>query len=186
MFLRIPRREPEIVVLELSTINASSKLWVLLDAGGKNTTNNNYYYILFIFSLIKIILHNMTNLFVQSILLNWYNLLDQSPICSFSLCFYLLPGSVLTVNSKTENHFLNTRIGFNESLKCAVQNHTKEEKLLWYRDDGEVDLKSENRINSSSVCVSSITEDDNGVTFTCKLQSNQSRSISVVLNVTCE
>lgn len=97
---------------------------------------------------------------------------------------HVITSSVLTVNSKTENHFLNTRIGFNESLKCAVQNHTKEENLLWYRNDGEVDLKAENRINSSSVCVSSITADDNGVTFTCKLQSNQSRSISVVLNVT--
>ncbi|XP_004605055.2 transmembrane and immunoglobulin domain-containing protein 1 [Sorex araneus] len=96
---------------------------------------------------------------------------------------HVIISSVLTVNNKTENYFLDTRIGFNESLKCAVQNHTRDEELLWYREEGEVDLKSENKINSSSVCVSSITEDDNGVTFTCKLQSNQSMSISVMLNV---
>ncbi|XP_055984105.1 transmembrane and immunoglobulin domain-containing protein 1 [Sorex fumeus] len=96
---------------------------------------------------------------------------------------HVITSSVLTVNNKTENYFLDTRIGSNEFLKCAVQNHTGDEELLWYREEGEVDLKYENKINSSSVCVSFITEDDNGVTFTCKLQSNQSMSISVMLNV---
>uniref|UniRef100_A0A4X1U0G1 Transmembrane and immunoglobulin domain-containing protein 1 n=1 Tax=Sus scrofa TaxID=9823 RepID=A0A4X1U0G1_PIG len=93
-------------------------------------------------------------------------------------------GSVLTVNGKTENYILDTELGFEESLKCAVQNHTREEELLWYRGEGRVDLKSGNKINSSSVCVTSISENDNGITFTCKLQKNQSVSISVVLNVT--
>lgn len=96
---------------------------------------------------------------------------------------HVITNSVLTVNNKIENHFLDTSIGANETLKCAVQNHTREEELLWYREDGEVDLKYENKINSSSVCVSSISEDDNGVTFTCKLQSNQTMSVSVMLNV---
>ncbi|XP_037665803.1 transmembrane and immunoglobulin domain-containing protein 1 [Choloepus didactylus] len=92
--------------------------------------------------------------------------------------------SVLTVNGETENYILDTQLGLQESLECAVQNHTREEELLWYREDGIVGLTLENKINSSSVCVSSISEDDNGVTFTCKLQRNQSVSISVVLNVT--
>nr|XP_036878758.1 transmembrane and immunoglobulin domain-containing protein 1 isoform X2 [Manis javanica] len=91
--------------------------------------------------------------------------------------------SVLTVNGKTENYILDTHLGVQESLKCAVQNHTREEELLWYREEGRVNLKSENKINSSSVCVSSISENDNGVTFTCKLQRDQSVSISVALNV---
>lgn len=94
-----------------------------------------------------------------------------------------MTSSVLTVNGKTENYILNTRLGFQESLKCAVQNHTREEGLVWYREEGTVDLKSGNKINSSSVCVSSISESDNGVTFTCKLQRDQSVSVSVVLNV---
>ncbi|XP_077021536.1 transmembrane and immunoglobulin domain-containing protein 1 isoform X2 [Tamandua tetradactyla] len=97
---------------------------------------------------------------------------------------YGMMSTVLTVNGKTANYILDTEPGFQESLKCAVQNHTREEELLWYRETKRVDLKAENKINSSSVCVSSISEDDNGVTFTCKLQGDQSVSISVVLNVT--
>ncbi|XP_037350169.1 transmembrane and immunoglobulin domain-containing protein 1 [Talpa occidentalis] len=95
-----------------------------------------------------------------------------------------MTSSVLTVNDKTENYILDTRPGFQESLKCAVQNHIREEELLWYREEGTVDLKSENKKNSSSVCVSPVSENDNGITFTCKLRRNQSVSISVVLNVT--
>ncbi|XP_054428950.1 transmembrane and immunoglobulin domain-containing protein 1 [Pteronotus mesoamericanus] len=95
-----------------------------------------------------------------------------------------MTSSVLTVNGKTENFILNTRIGAEESLKCDVQNRTGDEGLLWYREQGSVDLKAGNKINSSSVCVSSISENDNGVTFTCKLQRDQSVSVSVVLNVT--
>uniref|UniRef100_A0A8D1PPN8 Transmembrane and immunoglobulin domain-containing protein 1 n=1 Tax=Sus scrofa TaxID=9823 RepID=A0A8D1PPN8_PIG len=110
-------------------------------------------------------------------------------MCRFLLLVILflphkMTSSVLTVNGKTENYILDTELGFEESLKCAVQNHTREEELLWYRGEGRVDLKSGNKINSSSVCVTSISENDNGITFTCKLQKNQSVSISVVLNVT--
>ncbi|XP_044795406.1 transmembrane and immunoglobulin domain-containing protein 1 isoform X3 [Bubalus bubalis] len=97
---------------------------------------------------------------------------------------HVMTSSVLSVNGKTENYILDTEPGLQESLKCAVQNHIRDEELLWYREDGRVDLKSGNKINSSSVCVSGISEDDHGITFTCKLQRNQSVSISVVLNVT--
>ncbi|KAM9597025.1 transmembrane and immunoglobulin domain-containing protein 1 [Trichechus inunguis] len=95
-----------------------------------------------------------------------------------------MTSSALTVNGKTESYILNTMPHSHESLTCAVQNHTTEEELLWYRQEGRVALKSGNKINSSSICVSPISEDDNGVTFTCKLQRDQSMSISVVLNVT--
>ncbi|XP_066119238.1 transmembrane and immunoglobulin domain-containing protein 1 isoform X1 [Saccopteryx bilineata] len=108
--------------------------------------------------------------------------------CRFLLLVILflpreMTSSVLSVNGKTQNYILNTWIGSDESLKCAVENHTRDEGLLWYREEGTVDLKSGNKINSSSVCVSPISENDNGVTFTCKLQRDQSVSISVVLNV---
>ncbi|XP_016057392.1 PREDICTED: transmembrane and immunoglobulin domain-containing protein 1 [Miniopterus natalensis] len=95
-----------------------------------------------------------------------------------------MTSSVLTVNGKSENYILNTQLGSEESLNCAVQDHTGDEGLLWYREGGAVDLKSENTVNSSAVCVSSISENDNGVTFTCKLQRDQSVAVSVVLNVT--
>ncbi|KAF3816572.1 hypothetical protein GH733_013920 [Mirounga leonina] len=117
-----------------------------------------------------------------------WNISGLMRMCRFLLLVILFPpcevtSSVLTVNDRTENYILDTWLGSQESLKCAVQNHTREEELLWYREEGTVDLKSGNKINSSSVCVSSISENDNGVTFTCKLQSDQSVSVSVVLNV---
>ncbi|CAO2644273.1 Transmembrane and immunoglobulin domain-containing protein 1, partial [Lemmus lemmus] len=93
-------------------------------------------------------------------------------------------GSVVTVNGRTENYILDTSSGAQASLECAVQNHTSDEELLWYREDGIVDLKTGNKINTSSVCVSPVREDDDGVRFTCKLQSDQTVSVSVVLNVT--
>lgn len=107
--------------------------------------------------------------------------------CKLLLVVLSLPqvrtSSVLTVNGKTENYVLDTTSGSQASLECAVQNHTRDEELLWYREDGRVDLKTGNKINSSSVCVSSISEKDDGVRFTCKLQSDQQVSVSVVLNV---
>ncbi|XP_075415725.1 transmembrane and immunoglobulin domain-containing protein 1 [Tenrec ecaudatus] len=108
-------------------------------------------------------------------------------MCKLLLLTFFLPceitSSVLTVNGKTGSYVLNTQRNMQESLICAVQNHTSEEELLWYREEGRVDLKPGNKINSSSVCVSPISENDNGVTFTCKLQRDQSMSVSVVLNV---
>ncbi|XP_042548267.1 transmembrane and immunoglobulin domain-containing protein 1 [Dipodomys spectabilis] len=92
--------------------------------------------------------------------------------------------SVLTVNGKTENSILDIQRGLQASLECAVRNHTRDEELLWFRENGRVDLKPGNNINISSVCVSPISEKDNGVNFTCKLQRNQTMSVSVVLNVT--
>lgn len=110
-------------------------------------------------------------------------------VCRFLLLVLVflpreMTSSILTVNGRTENFVLDTQLGAEESLRCDVQNHTGDEGLLWYREQGSVDLKDENKINSSSVCVSSISENDNGVTFTCKLQRDQSVSVSVVLNVT--
>ncbi|CAO2644271.1 Transmembrane and immunoglobulin domain-containing protein 1 [Lemmus lemmus] len=110
--------------------------------------------------------------------------------CRFLLVIVSLPqgrtSSVVTVNGRTENYILDTSSGAQASLECAVQNHTSDEELLWYREDGIVDLKTGNKINTSSVCVSPVREDDDGVRFTCKLQSDQTVSVSVVLNVTCE
>ncbi|XP_052053480.1 transmembrane and immunoglobulin domain-containing protein 1 [Apodemus sylvaticus] len=108
--------------------------------------------------------------------------------CRLLLVLLFLPqgrtSSVLTVNGRTENYILDTPPGVQASLECAVQNHTRDEELLWYREDGRVDLKDGNKINTSSVCVSPIKESDDGVSFTCKLQRDQQVSITVVLNVT--
>ncbi|KAL1779682.1 hypothetical protein HispidOSU_020534 [Sigmodon hispidus] len=108
--------------------------------------------------------------------------------CKLLLVILSLPqgrtSSVLTVNGRTENYVLDTPTDVQASLECAVLNNTSDEELLWYREDGRVDLKTGNKINTSSVCVSPISKEDNGVRFTCKLQSRQEVSVSVVLNVT--
>ncbi|XP_044532238.1 transmembrane and immunoglobulin domain-containing protein 1 [Gracilinanus agilis] len=106
---------------------------------------------------------------------------------SLLLVIVLLPGAlmnvILTVNNNPENFVLPATVNSSKSLICAVQNHSQGEELLWYRENGRVDLRDGNKINSSAICIS-ISEDDNGVTFTCKLQRDQSMSISVILNVT--
>ncbi|XP_074119896.1 transmembrane and immunoglobulin domain-containing protein 1 isoform X1 [Sminthopsis crassicaudata] len=115
------------------------------------------------------------------------NILMRSYVSLF-LVILLLPCGlmdvILTVNNYSKNYVLTTKRGSSESLKCAVQNHNQDEELLWYRETGKVDLKAENKINSSDICIYPVSEDDNRVTFTCKLQRNQSISISVTLNVT--
>ncbi|XP_036622207.1 transmembrane and immunoglobulin domain-containing protein 1 [Trichosurus vulpecula] len=93
---------------------------------------------------------------------------------------------ILTVNNNIQDYVLQTTPGTSESLRCAVQNHSQEEELLWYREDGKVDLQDENKINSSDICIYPVSVDDNEVTFTCVLQRNQSMNISVTLNVTYE
>ncbi|XP_020818976.1 transmembrane and immunoglobulin domain-containing protein 1 [Phascolarctos cinereus] len=109
---------------------------------------------------------------------------------SLLLVILLLPcglmNVILTVNNNTQDFVLQTTPGTAESLKCTVQNHSQEEELLWYREDGTVDLKKENKINSSDICIYPVREDDNGITFTCTLQRNESVNISVILNVTYE
>ncbi|KFP34480.1 Transmembrane and immunoglobulin domain-containing protein 1, partial [Colius striatus] len=69
------------------------------------------------------------------------------------------------------------------SLSCLVENNSQDEELLWYRGDGQVDLKDGNKVNISNICVSPVTESDNGVTFTCKLARNTSLQVSVILDV---
>ncbi|XP_015277518.1 PREDICTED: transmembrane and immunoglobulin domain-containing protein 1 [Gekko japonicus] len=89
----------------------------------------------------------------------------------------------LTINANTADYKLPTRPGLMQSLWCAVQNHSHEEELLWLRQDGTVDLKDGNRVNASNICISPVTMDDNGVSFTCKLARDESIQISVVLDV---
>lgn len=49
-----------------------------------------------------------------------------------------------------------------------------------------MDLKDGNKVNVSNICISPVTESDNGVTFTCKLARDKSVQVSVILDVQCE
>lgn len=101
-------------------------------------------------------------------------------------CPFSSPGVELAINAKTIDYQLSTKPGIEHSLWCTVQNHSQEEKLLWFRDDGQVDLKDGNQVNASNICVSPVSVDDNGVSFTCRLARDGSVQISVILDVKCK
>ncbi|XP_029469801.1 transmembrane and immunoglobulin domain-containing protein 1 [Rhinatrema bivittatum] len=89
----------------------------------------------------------------------------------------------VTVNNNKQDYSLTLATTDILSLACAVQNHTAEEELLWYREGQLLDLKKENQKNISTVCVFPVSSGDNRVTFSCQLQRNTSIQVSVVLDV---
>ncbi|NWW49150.1 TMIG1 protein, partial [Pedionomus torquatus] len=92
-------------------------------------------------------------------------------------------GLELSVNNNTADFSVVTMAGPSVSLSCLVQNSSQDERLLWYRGDGQVDLKDGNKVNISHICVSPVTESDNGVVFTCRLARDKSTQVSVTLDV---
>ncbi|XP_048822974.1 transmembrane and immunoglobulin domain-containing protein 1 isoform X2 [Lagopus muta] len=101
------------------------------------------------------------------------------------LCFlaHVATGVELSVNNYNDDFTLITSPGSVTSLSCLAQNRSQAEELRWYREDSQVDLKDENKMNISYICISPVSESDNGVTFTCKLVRDQSVQVSVVLDV---
>ncbi|XP_042298674.1 transmembrane and immunoglobulin domain-containing protein 1 [Sceloporus undulatus] len=99
----------------------------------------------------------------------------------------LLPGLVtgleLAINGIPVDHKLPTAPGLAQSLWCTVRNHSQEEELVWLRGDGAVSLKDGNKMNASNLCVSPVTVEENGVSFTCRLARDGSIQVSVVLDV---
>ncbi|NXG73770.1 TMIG1 protein, partial [Baryphthengus martii] len=92
-------------------------------------------------------------------------------------------GLELSVNNHTADFSLSTSPVSAVSLSCLVQNSSQDEELLWYRGDGLVDLKDGNKVNVSNICISPVTESDNGVTFMCRLARDKSVQVSVLLDV---
>ena len=101
------------------------------------------------------------------------------------LCFlaHVATGVELSVNNHNDDFTLTISSGSLASLSCFAQNSSQAEELLWYRGDGRVDLKDENKVNISNICISPVSESDNGVAFTCRLLRDQSVQVSVVLDV---
>ncbi|XP_026578837.1 transmembrane and immunoglobulin domain-containing protein 1 [Pseudonaja textilis] len=101
----------------------------------------------------------------------------------------IVPGVVagleLSINANTADYELATEVGLSQSLWCSVKHPSQAEELLWMRGDREVSLQEGNRVNASNVCISPVTDEDNGVSFTCHLARDKSVQISVLLNVTC-
>ncbi|NXJ73372.1 TMIG1 protein, partial [Trogon melanurus] len=92
-------------------------------------------------------------------------------------------GLELSINNQTADFSLCTKPLSTVSLSCLVQNSSWDEELLWYRGDGQVDLKDGNKVNVSNICISPVSEADNGVAFTCKLARDNSVQVSVILDV---
>ncbi|XP_061326171.1 transmembrane and immunoglobulin domain-containing protein 1 isoform X2 [Pezoporus occidentalis] len=107
----------------------------------------------------------------------------EVPLLAVCLLVCVATGLELSVNNHNADFSLLTSPGPAVSLSCLVQNSSEAEELLWYRGDGQVDLKDGNKVNISNICISPVTESDNGVTFTCKLARDTSVQVSVILDV---
>lgn len=104
--------------------------------------------------------------------------------CVLLLCTPGVAGIEVAINGIIDqNQILDATITSVLSLWCEVQNNTKDEELIWYRGQRQVSLNPNNQINISNVCVNPVTEDENGIRFTCLLKSNANVNASVYLNV---
>ncbi|XP_058019961.1 transmembrane and immunoglobulin domain-containing protein 1 [Ahaetulla prasina] len=95
----------------------------------------------------------------------------------------VMTGLELSINANTAGYELATEAGLTQSLWCAVKHPSQDEELRWLRGDQEVILQEGNKVNASNVCISPVTDEDNGVSFTCQLARDNSVQISVLLNV---
>ncbi|KAM6373134.1 transmembrane and immunoglobulin domain-containing protein 1 isoform 2-T2 [Pluvialis apricaria] len=107
----------------------------------------------------------------------------EVPVLAVCFLACVATGLELSVNNHAADFSLTTVVGPPISLSCLVQNSSEAEELLWYRGDGQVDLKDGNKVNISNICVSPVAESDNGVIFTCKLARDRSVQVSVTLDV---
>ncbi|XP_049658768.1 transmembrane and immunoglobulin domain-containing protein 1 [Accipiter gentilis] len=107
----------------------------------------------------------------------------EVPVLAVCFLACVVTGLELSVNNHAADFSLSTSAGPPVSLSCLVQNSSQAEELLWYREGGKVDLKDGNKVNVSNICISPVTESDNGVTFTCKLARDKSVQVSVILDV---
>ncbi|NXB07465.1 TMIG1 protein, partial [Cnemophilus loriae] len=106
-----------------------------------------------------------------------------APVLAISFLACVATGLELSVNNHAADFTLSTELGPPISLSCLVHNSSQDEELLWYRGDGQVDLKDGNKVNISNVCISPVNESDNGVTFSCRLARDKSVQVSVILDI---
>ncbi|NXC48661.1 TMIG1 protein, partial [Penelope pileata] len=108
---------------------------------------------------------------------------SQVPVLVLCFLASAATGVELSVNDHTADFTLIGFPGLSASLSCLAQNSSQAEELLWYREDSQVDLQDGNKVNVSNICISPVSESDNGVTFTCKLVRDESVQVSVVLDI---
>ncbi|KAM6110839.1 transmembrane and immunoglobulin domain-containing protein 1 [Pterocles gutturalis] len=107
----------------------------------------------------------------------------EVPVLAVCFLACLATGLELSVNNHAADFSVSALPDSTVSLSCLVQNGSQAEELHWYRGEGKVDLKNGNKVNISNICVSPVTESDNGVTFRCQLARDKSVRVSVILDV---
>ncbi|XP_051537126.1 transmembrane and immunoglobulin domain-containing protein 1-like [Myxocyprinus asiaticus] len=82
--------------------------------------------------------------------------------------------------------FIQTKVEETVTLTCVTDGSmdpSNQHELQWYRNGALVDLKEENRLYRSSLCVQPVTREDNRAIFTCQLKSDVSVNNSIELDV---
>ncbi|XP_018586078.1 transmembrane and immunoglobulin domain-containing protein 1 [Scleropages formosus] len=70
------------------------------------------------------------------------------------------------------------------SLTCLLESSSLvDRELQWFRNGAQIHLQEWNRLNQSSLCLNPVSQDDDGVTFKCQLNSNAAANASVQLEV---
>ncbi|XP_040194510.1 transmembrane and immunoglobulin domain-containing protein 1 [Rana temporaria] len=104
----------------------------------------------------------------------------------FSFFFYQVRALGLKLNCFNSEKCFDLKVNQSQTIKCDVVNNSNTETLIWYRGTQQVDIKPENSLNSSTVCLPAVAPDDNGVSFTCLLKSDTTIKQTVQLNVLFE
>ncbi|XP_075189285.1 transmembrane and immunoglobulin domain-containing protein 1 [Anomaloglossus baeobatrachus] len=98
----------------------------------------------------------------------------------------LLPqvtGLHLLLNNVTYDNRHTANLNDPVNLRCEVVDNINDASLIWYRGTQQVDIKSENSVNVSNICIPELTIEDNGVSFTCLLKQNTSMKLSLQMDV---
>ncbi|XP_073472956.1 transmembrane and immunoglobulin domain-containing protein 1 isoform X2 [Aquarana catesbeiana] len=104
----------------------------------------------------------------------------------FSFFFYQVRALDLKLNGFNYDNRFDLKVNQSKTIKCDVVNNSNTETLIWYRGTQQVDIKPENSLNTSTVCLPAVAPDDNGISFTCLLKSDMTIKRSVQLNVLFE
>ncbi|CAH2220109.1 transmembrane and immunoglobulin domain-containing 1 [Pelobates cultripes] len=105
------------------------------------------------------------------------------PLILLLFVSYQVSALGVSINGHTNSFLLTANTSNSITLTCEVVNNTGNETLLWYRGKSQVDIKTENSVNSSSICIFPVTPQDNEVSFSCVLKSNTSISVSAMLDI---
>ncbi|XP_072286916.1 transmembrane and immunoglobulin domain-containing protein 1 [Pyxicephalus adspersus] len=104
----------------------------------------------------------------------------------FSLVICHVAALELLLNGYASHNRFDLKVNQSKTIICNVVNNSNAESLIWYRGTQQVNIKPENSVNSSTICLPEVAPEDDGVSFTCLLKRNTTIKWSALLNVTFE